>query len=376
MKQKYTANLIFVIAFSIMMLSCNQQKAKWQGTIEDVDGITTIRNPETPLFSGDSLTLAEDLIIQASGENDEYQFGEIYGISTDNDENIYTLDGKESKILIFDKDGVFKRYIGRKGEGPGEVNFPTGIQITSDGVIVITCTTKLVFCSLSGDYIRQKKHHLFDVNPQIDSSGNVISMVMFPGKERGSFITALQIFNSDLALISNLAELRGMMNLEDRYLSLFPQRIYYTILPNDDVAWGFNDEYRLNIVQTDGAINKRIIKKGGSIILTEERKNEILQTRNRPGVVWDIPKYLPFFHHLLSDELGNIYVSTYKHDSAGFRYIDVFSSDGKYMYEFKLKYEPRLIRKGCIYCIAEDVSGLHNIIRYKMNFPGARNGSD
>lgn len=373
MKLRQVSMSIFILVLSFLVLACGQQKDRWEGTIEEVNGITTVNNTETPLFSGESLTLAEDLIIQASGENDEYQFGEIYGISTDNDGNIYTLDGKESKILVFDKEGVFKSHIGRKGEGPGEFNFPTGIQITSDEVIVITCTTKLVFYSLSGDYIRQKNHHLFDVNPQIDSSGNVISMVMFPGKERGSFITALKIFNSDLALISNLAELRGMMDPEDRNLSLFPRRIFYTILPNDDVAWGFNDEYQLNIVQTDGAIYRRIIKKGGSIILTEERKNEILQTRNRLGVVWDIPKYFPFFHHLLTDELGNIYVSTYKLDSAGFRYVDVFSSDGKYMHEIRLKYEPRFIRKGCIYCIAEEESGLHYVVRYKMNFPSVKN---
>jgi hypothetical protein len=370
----FLSTSVFVLSF--LVLACGQQKDKWQGTIEEVGGITTINNPETPLFSGEPLTLVEDLIIHASGENDEYQFGEIYGISTDNDGNIYTLDGKESKILVFDKEGVFKHHIGRKGDGPGELSFPTGIQIASDGGIVITCTTKLVYYSLSGDYIKQIKHRLFDVSPKIDSSGNVISMVMFPGKERGSFITALQIFNSDLALISNLAELRGSMDPEDRKLSLFPRRIHYTILPSDDIAWGFNDEYKLNIVRTDGAINKRIIKKGSSIILTEERKNEILQTRNRPGVVWDIPKYFPFFHHLLSDELGNIYVSTYKRDPAGFRYVDVFNSDGKYMYEIKLKNEPRLIRKGHIYCIAEEESGLHYVVRLKMNFPAARNEGD
>ena len=36
---------ILLLIPSILLISCRQQKSEWQGTIEEVDGVTVVKNP-------------------------------------------------------------------------------------------------------------------------------------------------------------------------------------------------------------------------------------------------------------------------------------------------------------------------------------------
>lgn len=40
---------LFLSAF-IMLISCQKQKAELKGTIEEVDGLTVIKNPREPMY--------------------------------------------------------------------------------------------------------------------------------------------------------------------------------------------------------------------------------------------------------------------------------------------------------------------------------------
>ena len=51
MKNK-TKVISIVLSFSVffMFVSCQKQKAEWKGTIEEVDGVTIIKNPKEPMY--------------------------------------------------------------------------------------------------------------------------------------------------------------------------------------------------------------------------------------------------------------------------------------------------------------------------------------
>jgi hypothetical protein len=42
---------------------CNSQKNEWQGSIEEVEGVTVIKNPEEPMYGAEVLSLEEELSI-------------------------------------------------------------------------------------------------------------------------------------------------------------------------------------------------------------------------------------------------------------------------------------------------------------------------
>lgn len=54
--------IIFLLVFSIFV-SCGKQQAKWKGTIEELDGITIVKNPKSPIYSGDIFRLEQELSI-------------------------------------------------------------------------------------------------------------------------------------------------------------------------------------------------------------------------------------------------------------------------------------------------------------------------
>jgi len=58
-------------------------------------------------------------------------------VQVDEEENIYVLDSKEIRIKIFDKNGKPLRTCGKKGQGPGEIQTPTRMYLTSEKEILI-----------------------------------------------------------------------------------------------------------------------------------------------------------------------------------------------------------------------------------------------
>jgi hypothetical protein len=51
--------------------------------------------------------------------------------------NLYLMDGDASRIVVFDPGGEHLRSMGRKGEGPGELQFPIGLSVTPGGAATV-----------------------------------------------------------------------------------------------------------------------------------------------------------------------------------------------------------------------------------------------
>ena len=62
----------------------------------------------------------------------------MMGIEVDSDENMLVLDGGNTRIQKFDKEGNSLQTIGRKGQGPGEFAYPYGIYLDSADNIYVT----------------------------------------------------------------------------------------------------------------------------------------------------------------------------------------------------------------------------------------------
>ena len=123
MKQKA---FLFIIIFWIMLtlfMNCRSQKSDWQGTIEEVDGVTVVHNSKQGLWDAREnadLTTAKELEIGEMDGPEELLFDQIVDIAVNSKGDIYVADSRLNEIRKFDKDGKYLLTVGRPGQGPGE----------------------------------------------------------------------------------------------------------------------------------------------------------------------------------------------------------------------------------------------------------------
>ena len=115
-KKIFINSIILFLSLFIIFVFCGKQDAEWKGTIEEVDGVTVVRNPQEPLYSEDVFSLEEELSIGKAEGREEYMFS-LIAIDVDGHENIYILDKKSAQIRVFDKTGKHILSFGKKGQG-------------------------------------------------------------------------------------------------------------------------------------------------------------------------------------------------------------------------------------------------------------------
>src|SRR4030042_6577415 len=103
---------------------CAKDKSAWQGTIEEVEGVTIVRNPAKPVLDGGLFTLEEELSIGDEDGSRTIAFSDMSHLTADDQGWIYALDRKESCVQVFAADGRHLRTIGQPGQGPGDLNEP------------------------------------------------------------------------------------------------------------------------------------------------------------------------------------------------------------------------------------------------------------
>lgn len=372
MKNKISVfSLVLFLSVFMLLISYGEQKPKWKGKIEKENGVTVIKNPKEPLYSGDILSLEEDLTI--GEEEKEPVFEAISTIRVDDGGNIYVLDYKACQIKVFDKNGKHLRNIGREGQGPGEIQLPRRMEIISGKEIMVenVMNRRLSFYSLDGELLREiSTAKIIQIIIVPDSSGNFIATTLSrPGEKN---MQELKKFDSNLDTVFVIGQVErsytpGVVN---RYSPM----IYFTVLKDDNILWGKWSHYQLMVVDREGKTIKKIIKNYDPIRITnEDKKREIKQvTEDSKGRITEknikFPEHYPAFRYISSDDEGRIFVRTFEKDEEGNRNYDVFDSEGRYIAKISLKNHPTTWKKGKLYCAIEDEEGFHQVKRYKVNW--------
>ncbi len=363
-------SLIFIIFVCVFFSSfCNQDKTEWKGTIEEIDGVTIVKNPINPIYKEDVFTLEVELSIGEREAQEEYMFSQLNSIDIDEDENIYVFDTKQAKIKVFNKDGNFLQDIGRSGQGPGEFMFPWGI-IISPGQEIVVCDLmyrRLIFFSLDGKYQREvptwRQGRL--LNMMLDSRGNIV------GEAYQKKIFALKKFNSNFEPFLTLKSIR-----RDKIpiLESLSPKLQWSISNSDEIIWGYSAIYEFNVHNSDGKLMKKIIKDYEPTQIMEEDYSEQVRTKFGgrpipPEFERELPKNYPAFKSFSIDDEGRLFVITFeKADKGGGNYCDVFDSDGKYIAKIPFRSAPRVWKNGKFYTIESDEEGFQVVKKYKVTW--------
>jgi len=363
--------IIISISIFMMLISCQQQKAEWKGTIEEVDGVTVVKNPKEPMYGEDVFSLEEELTIGEAKGPEEYMFSQIIDVGVDDEESIYILDFLEAHIKVFNKSGEYLRTVGRRGQGPGEIQRAINIYITPGNEILINDrgARYFHFITLGGEYIRSIYQGRLS-RPQVDTQNNIVARQTIMNTAEVRFV--LKKFDSELNDLFEIFSYEYEVNPNIR--NVYPPQCYWEVRSDDSIVWGYADKYEFHILDRSGKVIRKIIKDYEPVKITEEVKQRwVKNIFGDNGVPPDVKvnwnKSHNAFQFLNVDDLRRIFVHTYEKTIDGRAYYyDVFNSEGKYIAKIPLKTRPFVLKNNKLYTIEEDEDGYQYVKRYKVTW--------
>jgi len=365
---------VVILSIIILFISCSQEKTEWKGTVEEIDGVTVIRNPKEPMYGPDVLRLTEDLCLGEAEGREAYMFSRI-SFDVDAAGNIYVLDLKDADIRVFDAEGRFTRTIGRQGQGPGEFQSPYTVIITPGSQIFVQDgrSRLMSLFSLEGRYLKRVSaaNHLLLLGLKIDTESNAVAV--FSEFES----SGIRKYDPEFKPIFTVFELpRDPKELNTGYLP--GPDMGFSLLPTDYIVWGYSTEYLISVVNPQGRLVKKISRAWDPVPVSPQRKqammNRIYPRGLPPGrnIVW--ADHFPAFCKIACDDEGRIFVTTYEYVGDGMDscLIDVFDSMGRYMAAFPLalpnNHSPLICKNGKLYAIDENPDGYLFIKRYAITW--------
>ena len=374
--------IIISILIFMMLVSCQKQKPEWKGTIEKVDGVTIVKNPTEPMYGEGVFSMEEDLTLRKKEGSEEYLFERVRNIDINKNDNIYVLDNMAVQVRIFEKNGKLIRTFGSKGQGPGEMQNPLYMQITSKEEVMVydSGIQRLLFFSIEGKYLRQAStaRIRYPMHPiKIDSRGELTAILVPPPPMGG---IELKKFDSNLDLLMMISKTENDDSYLKRERKAWLPDLLCAVAQNDNIVWGYSKKYEFYVLNPEGKLIRKVIKDYEPVNVTQEDQERYMERyeriltrlpRSRYKIIF--PNYFPAFRDISVDEKGRIFLRTYEKvkDKENFFFFDVFDSEGKYIAKIPMLVSlnrPFVWKNNKLYTIEEDEDGFQFVKRYKVTW--------
>jgi len=367
--------LIFIIT---ILVSCNSQKTEWKGTIEEVDGVLCISNPNIPVSNNAGRVIRLEEVIRIKDDGKQIVFTAPYGLQIGADGSFYFYDNW--RLFKFDAKGKFIFRIIKQGQGPGEATRRTSFLLTNEEIIVQAINPpKVMRFDLEGNYKSENKTEQTDA-------------LTFIGTFNGRVYGFLQeLLHDELGKEGYIDFPTNLYELDMDFTSLvkiasFPVRHYvmrgawwprarldYTLIDNQDLFISHTGEYQ--IVKYDIARNR--------VEMSFKRKYDRVkypprEKREQPPGTLTPPPY-EFYSDIakLLIYKDKLWVITSTRDKQNRCLVDVYNIEGKYEDNFYLDFpedvNPRNYAYGTIvsmeeyiYTIDEHKDGYFSIAKYQI----------
>jgi uncharacterized protein YcfL len=146
----------FCLTALVILAGCSSKGESYKS--ETVNGIIHHINTDVPNDPDAKLELKKIFTISSEAQTDSNAFlKRPLAITVDKTENIYILDLLSMSVKKFDSEGKFISSIGRMGQGPGELFYPSTIFIFNDTLNVMSAGTgKLSKFDTQGNFYSDK----------------------------------------------------------------------------------------------------------------------------------------------------------------------------------------------------------------------------
>jgi len=387
-KMKIKTQLILFAAFIIPILllsaSGQGQKAAWKGKIETENGVKVVKNPMEPVFGEFALQLQEDLSIGGNLNDDNYYFPKGASLAVDDQGTIYVIDVGNVRIQKYDKTGKYVQSIGRKGQGPGEFQYPGAIRFDGEGNICLNDMGMRAIKVFGPDGAYKKSVALrvfLQSNFCISKDDIVFGLEVNYMAKDGPRIAVIKV-SPDGQTAETIAQFQGELKANQPAYALhqYTNGPVLCGLSPSALCYGFSAEYKIILADGTGKTALIIEKDAKPQPITANEKEFLLKkggggmggiARANIEKIEDaavFPPHRPYFSRILADDVGRIYVARRPSvlDTSKIQEFDVFSKEGISLYRIKLSFMPEVIKGGSVYEIRRDEEGETKIVRHKV----------
>ncbi|HOW86546.1 MAG TPA: 6-bladed beta-propeller [Candidatus Aminicenantes bacterium] len=296
----------------------------------------------------------------------------------DDQGNIYVVcfKNKENFIYRFDPAGGLTTSFGRRGQGPGELQWPfLGGVSDKNEISLVDYGQKFVVYDTKGRLLREVKLKRHALHIDALSNGKFLTFGSRPELfSARTYVDALVLCGSNFEEIKILDRYENAID-NSRQVPCFMWRVSGDRIFVVNQARG----YEIWVFDLEGNLVRKIRKECRPVRVTDEIKDAILgPEERRAGIPQDkyFPDPLPPLNQFFADDEGRIFVMTYEPGPNPGEYLwDIFNPEGVFVGRKALNIVwatlylgPRytFVRKGLLYCHKEKESGFQELVVSRM----------
>lgn len=307
----------------------------------------------------------------------EIGISEILDFDVDSSGNIFCL--CDSGIYKFDPDGNFLFKFSRKGQGPGELNYPTRCAVSERDEFWVFDYSKrrFIFFDREGKFLREtdlkvqgnmwglSQVHYLDETADIQMSAPL-------DLEEANHVFRLIIQNSKSGELRALPEqLEDVNPSKNPRINLFNQELLFQIAQGKIYAYSQqNPQFEINVYDFKGTPLRQVRKQYQKVSLDEEFKTRRMEWfKNHPlsrvhKMQGYFPDFFPPIKKFYVDDRGRIFAETYeKTENTDLDVVDIFNPDGAYIICTTLaKSLSKRFHNDRLYALHEKDSGFQELI--------------
>ncbi len=386
MKRPYRIFLLSIFIVLLILISCSKE-SKPYASIEVIDSVEYVHNPNTPHFPNKTVKFEEELSIGGEDEKGNVILFNAWDFTVDVNENIYISEGHS--IKVFDSHGNYLHSIGRKGQGPGEFQWIMSFSFLPDGRLFVMDFRSLrtsIFYS-SGQFLdsHQWKQNLYLNQILLTTNKSyILEVTIFggPTRERKISVNEYDFKGNLVRSLGEFVSQKRKAHDEGIYsvpIPESPKSIFAGDMTHHCIYHCLNNEYLIEVYdqQTAKPIRKidrpyepvPFTSKDKEVFLARYENHRIEIMRKLAREV-DFPSVKSVTSRLFTDDEGNLWVKTNEaredSDNTSTAY-DIFNKKGIYDTRVWSDLEPAVILKGKMYRIhTDEETGLRYLKRYRM----------
>lgn len=360
------------------------------------------------VFLTEELRITDDLLPENT------IFENPFGLAVDQHGKVYVSDYAANHIKVFDAQGKFLRTLGKEGQGPGDLSWPSQIKIVKERILVREVrNSRISILDPDGTFIKSVPFnpisrygalHRMEALP--DGRLAVLREKGVPPGFRGPLPdeqdAVLELFSEDLETVRAVFEKtfrssRWGHNPQTKgpHRVRFPYHpgVFFAVSPSGALAIGYNETYEIELVDPDKGHILTVSHSYEPVRLEERDKeehfgrfvmavvvNNVRKVLPKPPdyvvELTEFPEFLPPYRGLMFDPEGNLWVQLYTQSRAT-NVFDVFSPEGEFLNQITVEGAPigayfassqlKDLRGDVLWQIERDEDGFASVAKYRLN---------
>lgn len=331
--------------------------------------------PINLISASNVVSSGKTIVLLQEGDTEEYMFKRIIAFAAAGNGHFYVMDF--NRILSYDENGKFLRYIGAVGEGPGEYKSPRGLFVDDKNHLFILDYNRIIHYDSQGEFIR---------NSNIEVSMSSPFFVQYPDSVFGTARSFTEYGLAQTVCKANLktgaashlylvkdkeTRVKGgpsggvMGGLKHDYSS----EILLAPLPGQMLCFASNNKPEIRIIDSYG---NKVKTMDLGIPLEPISRDELKFYETKYGKHaaerLKLPEYRPVIDRLLTDEKGLIYIvlKNMITDASHSWKILIYDSKGNQQQKLTVDVLPWVIRGGFCYSVEKTEEHEYIIVKVKI----------